>query len=163
MVFHGNIAPIFTQPNHPGTGAKMPVSIKKDQAEDSLRNILQASGYDLSPEGHFGNGGVDVIASRGDDIFYIDVIGYKVNGPKHARDFYEAFFRAVSRLKEGAKKCVIALPYGAKCRLPARAMHQGDAWTRIGEVFPELEIWLIDEAYGRIERSGWNEWRKTAN
>ena len=40
---------------------------------------------------------------------YIEVIAYKSSGPARAKDFYEAFFRAISRLDDGATECVIAI------------------------------------------------------
>lgn len=136
----------------------MPSIVSNSDAEQCLRAILKSEGYELSPVRQFGETGVDVIASRAADIFYIEVIGYKSSGPARAKDFYESFFRAISRLKHGAKKCVIAMPINAKVGLPARANQYGIAWGRIGMAFPELEIWLIDTEKRAIERSAWAEW-----
>ena len=132
--------------------------LSNNDAENCLRTVLKSEGFELSPERRFGETGVDVIASRDSDTFYIEVIGHKSSGPARARDFYESFFRAISRLKDGAKKCVIALPINAKIGLPARANQYGIAWDRIGMAFPELEIWLIDTEKMTIERSTWIEW-----
>jgi hypothetical protein len=136
----------------------MPSLVKNEDAERCLRGILEAQGYELSPERQFGETGVDVIARHGDESFHIEVIGYKSSGPARAKDFYESFFRAVSRLKDGAERCVVAMPSNAKQGLPARANHYGKAWTRIGRAFPELEIWLINIEDGTVERSTWNQW-----
>lgn len=136
----------------------MPSIVKNADAENCLRSTLQSEGYELSPERQYGETGVDVIARRGTDTFHIEVIGYKKSGPARAKDFYESFFRAVSRLKDGARKCVIAMPINAKRGLPARANHYGEAWIRIGRAFPELEIWLIDVEKKTIERSKWRQW-----
>jgi hypothetical protein len=141
----------------------MPSIVKNSFAERCLRETLQSEGYKLSPNRQFGETGVDVIASRGDDIFHIEVIGYKSSGPARAKDFYESFFRAVSRLKDGAKRCVIAMPNFAKRGLPTRARQYGEAWIRIGKAFPELEIWLIDVENKTIERSSWNQWGRQQN
>ena len=136
----------------------MPSLVKNADAEQCLRGILKNQGYELSPERRHGETGVDVIARQADDTFHIEVIGYKSSGPARAKDFYESFFRAVSRLKDGAETCVIAMPSNAKRGLPARASHHGEAWTRIGQAFPELAIWLIDVEDRTIERSTWNQW-----
>jgi hypothetical protein len=136
----------------------MPSIVSNKDAEKCLREILNSEGYELSSERKFGETGVDVIASRYNDIFHIEVIGYKSSGPARAKDFYESFFRVISRIKDGAERCVIAMPINAKIGLPARANQYGVAWGRIGLAFPELEIWLIDTENRCIEKSTWSEW-----
>ncbi len=89
---------------------------------------------------------------------HIEVIGYKSSGPVRAKDFYESFFRAVSRLSDGADRCVIALPHLFKKGLPARAGQHGEAWRRLGDAFPELEIWLVnvdEDSYAPSKRNEW--------
>ena len=136
----------------------MPSIISNNDAETCLREIMESEGFNLSPERKHGETGVDVIASQNNEIFHIEVIGYKSSGPARAKDFYESFFRVISRIKDGAKKCVIAMPINAKVGLPARANQYGVAWGRIGFAFPELEIWLIDTEKRIIEKSTWSEW-----
>lgn len=51
----------------------------------------------------------------------IEAIGFKSSPPARAKDLFESFFRAASRLKDGAKKLAIALPLRAQAGLPARA------------------------------------------
>lgn len=136
----------------------MPSIITNSNAELCLRSVLESEGYELSPERKHCETGVDVIASNTVDTYYIEVIGYKSSGPARAKDFYESFFRAISRLKDGAKRCVIAMPINSKRGLPARAGHYGEAWERIGRAFPELEIWFIDIDNSSIERSTWKQW-----
>ena len=158
---HGKESPVLIRGKGQGYAAEktnMPSIVKNIDAERCLRSILQKEGYELSPERGYGETGVDVIARHGTGIFYIEVIGYKKSGPARAKDFYESFFRAVSRIKAGARRCVIALPINAKRGLPARANHYGEAWIRIGRAFPELEIWFIDVERNMIERSTWNQW-----
>lgn len=138
----------------------MPSIVKNNDAEQCLRFVLKSEGYELSPERKNGENGVDVIACRDSETYHIEVIGYKAKGSTRAKDFYESFFRAISRIKDGAQKCVIAMPINAKIGLPARARQYGVAWDRIGQVFPELEIWLIDYGKKTIERSTWCEWNQ---
>ena len=138
----------------------MPSIVLNKDTEQCLREILTFEGFELSPERKAGETGVDIIANRNIDVFHIEVIGYKSSGPARAKDFYESFFRVISRLNNGAEKCVIAMPINAKIGLPARANQYGIAWDRIGMAFPELEIWLIDIKNKQIEKSTWAEWRK---
>ena len=136
----------------------MPPAISNFEAENSLRTILMAEGFSLNPPRMHGQTGVDILATRGDEQFHIEVIGYKNSGPARAKDFYESFFRVISRIKDGATQCVIALPKQAGIGLPARARQYAIAWERIGHAFPELEIWLIDTDNLSYQRSAWNEW-----
>jgi hypothetical protein len=136
----------------------MPSIVTNAETEICLRNILHAEGYSLSLERGHGETGVDIIATKGEHQFYIEVIGHKSSGPARAKDFYESFFRAISRLKNDAKICVIALPHLAKRGLPIRAKHYGPAWERIGKAFPELEIWLANVDMSSYEKHTWNSW-----
>jgi hypothetical protein len=132
--------------------------VSNSDAEQCLRSILTAQGFSLSPTRMHGQTGVDFLATRGEDRYHIEVIGYKGSGPTRAKDFYELFFRVISRIKDGAIHCVIAMPKQAEVGLPARARQYGIAWKRIGDAFPELEIWLIDTTRESYQRSSWNEW-----
>ena len=84
------------------------------EVERCLREILLSERYSLSPQRTYGENDVDIIAERNGKKWHIEVIGYKKSGPARAKDFYEAFFRAVSRLNDGAEHCVIALASQAK-------------------------------------------------
>ena len=92
------------------------------------------------------------------NTLHIEAIGYKKAGPSRAKDFYEAFFRIVSRLNDGATQCVIALSHRAETGLPARAKQHRVAWLRIADAFPELEIWFVDTDKGGYRRMTWREW-----
>ncbi len=138
----------------------MPAIVPNEATEECLRQVLANEGYSLNPPRAHGETGVDIIARKDDLDIYIEVIGYKSSPPARAKDFYESFFRAVSRIKNGAGKCVIAIPHLAERGLPARASQHGEAWTRIGNAFPELEIWLVNVEGKSYDRSAWNEWLK---
>lgn len=128
------------------------------ETEHCLRMILTGEGYRLSKAREPGETGVDIVAELKEQALHIEVIGYKSSGPARAKDFYEAFFRAVSRLDDGATHCVVAISHLAGRGLPARARQHGTAWRRIGEAFPELEIWLVDLESERYDRYKWNDW-----
>ena len=132
--------------------------IKNEDVEKRLRDMLEAEDYALSKLRNWGETGVDILATKDGETFHIEVIGYKSSGPARAKDFYEVFFRAVSRLNDGAAHCVIALPKQFKTGLPQRARQHGIAWKRIGDAFPELEIWLIDVENKTYKKTGWESW-----
>ena len=136
----------------------MPSLVTSTVTENCVREFLSAAGYQLSPPRRHGETGVDIQASRGTEELFIEVIGFKSSPPARAKDFYEIFFRAVSRLDRGATKCVIVLPARFGVGLPARAIQHGTAWRRIGQAFPELCIWLVDTEACSITKRQWNEW-----
>lgn len=137
----------------------MPSKIKNADIEMILRGLLEEEGYQLSSFKFHGETGEDIIASKEDELpICIEVIGYKSNGSTRSRDFYEAFFRAISRLKENPVKIVIAMSSLAKEGLPRRVCQYEIAWQRIGISFPELELWLIDTENFTYQRTLWNDW-----
>ena len=136
----------------------MPSIIRNDAVETCLRRILKREGYGLSKPKHHGQTGVDIIAEKGMERFHIEVIGYKSSGPARSKDFYEVFFRAISRIKDGATHCIIALPSRAGPWLPRRAGQYGVAWRRIGKAFPELHVWLVDVDKASYKKTSWSEW-----
>jgi len=137
----------------------MPSIVRNDANEDCLRTLLRKEGYVLEnlPGGN-GQTGVDIVATKGDQRLHIEVIGFKSSPPARSKDFYEVFFRAISRIKDGATECVIALPARSAVGLPQRARHYGIAWQRLGQAFPELQIWLVDTEKLSYTKTTWNEW-----
>lgn len=125
-----------------------------------LRRFLANAGYRLTNPRGYGETGVDLIAEKGDQSIQIEIIGYSASPSKRARDFFEAFFRAVSRINDGASECVIAAPREYSRGLHRRASHYGVAWQRLGDAFPELSIWLIDCRHdgSTVEFTKWNDW-----
>lgn len=119
--------------------------------------MLLDEGFKLSPQ--LGNGelGVDIIASKRTIRYHIEVIGYKKSGPARSRDFYEVFFRAISRLNDGANKLVIALPIQFRVGFPSRVNQYRIGWERISKVIPELSIWFVDNEKHYYERTTWRK------
>ncbi len=136
----------------------MPLVVQNSELETSLRTMLERDGYVLSPERGHGETGVDIIARKATDEIHIEVIGYKAKGQTRAKDFFECFFRTVSRIDDGAKRCVMALHKQAERGLPARACQYGEAWKRIDIAFPELEVWLVDLEADSYRVTTWGEW-----
>src|SRR6266568_8398592 len=136
----------------------MPSLIKGSATEKTLRSLLMKEGFRLNKIRFDGETGVDILATKGKRDVHIEVIGFKSSPPARSRDFMQCFFRAVSRIEDGASRCVIALPSRWQNGLPQRAKQYGSAWRRIGRAFPELEIWLVDTGTGSYSETKWNDW-----
>ncbi|NQU97248.1 MAG: hypothetical protein HQ548_06355 [Chloroflexi bacterium] len=136
--------------------AKKPES---KEVETVLRRCLVDEGYKLNNPLGRGETGADIIARRRKEAIYIEVIGFDTRPPRRSKDFYESFFRAVSRLNGGTTSVVIALPARFGRGLRQRARQYRVAWARIGKAFPELAIWLIDTESQEYERHTWAEWQ----
>ena len=132
--------------------------VSNHEVETCLREVLSKEGFSLSRPRSHGQNGVDILATKDGEPFHIEVIGYKKQGSARAKDFFEVFFRAVSRLNDGAKHCVVALSSRSEAGLPARAGQYREAWRRIATSFPELEIWLVDTVNRAYRRTQWCQW-----
>jgi len=137
----------------------MALSESGEQVESVLRRLLPRQGYKLlNKPRKQGETGADIIARKGDMQVFIECIGFQEVAPLRSKQFYEVFFRAISRLKDGATRCVIALPIRFKRGMNQRANHYGEAWKRIGDAFPELEIWFVNVKENTYEEHKWSDW-----
>jgi hypothetical protein len=136
----------------------MPILVSSKQVEAIVRETLASQGYELSAERGHGETGTDIVAEQGTEVLHIEAISFKTAPPARAKDFYEVFFRAVSRIELGATHCVIALPARFGMGLHQRAKAIGSSWSRIAVAFPELSIWLVDTSDGSIRKTGWESW-----
>jgi hypothetical protein len=136
----------------------MPAIVSDSEIERCLRGLLKEEGFSLSLKRAHGQTGVDLLASKKGEVYHIEIIAYKRAGSARAKDFFEAFFRVVSRLDDGAKHCVLALSRRTEIGLPARANQHRVAWRRIRKTFPELEIWLVDTEKCTYRRTTWGQW-----
>lgn len=134
------------------------MTVKNQATEKALRACLDAEGFSLSEPRVNGETGVDLIAKKGNEEFHIEIIGFKRSPPSRSKDFFEVFFRAISRLCRGATRIVIALPARFGQGLVQRAANYGVAWERLGLAFPELELWLVETGPPSYTRSTWGEW-----
>jgi len=119
---------------------------------------LRSEGYELSKPLKSGETGTDIIARLGDKKVHIEVIGFDTSPPRRSKDFYESFFRTISRLDRDATSVVMALPSRFGRGLRQRARQYGIAWERIARAFPELSIWLVDVEGETYQRHSWGEW-----
>jgi len=134
-------------------------TISSDSVENCLRKILLTEGYSLSRKRQYGETGVDILAKKDKEIFHIEVIGYKSSPPRRSMEFYQVFFRAISRLEDQSSHCVLALPVQFRVGLPQRVNQYRTAWNRIAKAFPELEIWLINVEVSTYQRTKWSDWQ----
>ena len=140
----------------------MALSVTGDQIETTLRKLLPQRGYKLLNKPRTqGETGADIIAKKNHEEVFIECIGYQENPPLRSKQFYEGFFRSVSRLKDGATRCVLALPARFNKGRKLRAEQYGEAWTRIGNAFPELEIWPVSVKENTYYECKWNDWPKS--
>jgi hypothetical protein len=137
----------------------MALSVTGKQVESVLRKLLHKQKYRLLNKPRIqGETGADIIVKKSDMKIFIECIGFQKVPPVRSKQFYEVFFRAISRLKNGATRCVLALPIRFKAGMNQRAEHYGEAWKRIGKAFPELEIWFVNVTKKDCEKHKWNDW-----
>ncbi len=137
----------------------MSFTVTNIETENCLRELLKKEGYKLSGKGGLGKLGSDIKATKDNEVWHIEVAGFKKQGVERVKDFYEAFFQAVSRLNnKDCKHCIIAMPEESRKSLPIRAKIYKVAWERIAKAFPELEIWLVDVENKKYQRTPWIYW-----
>ena len=100
----------------------------------------------------------DIVARKGKESLFVEVIGFQVVPSIRSREFYECFFRAISRDRDlPDQRLIMALPARFANGMGQRQRQYPKAWKKIGEAFPNLEIWYVDtEAATVIERSWLN-------
>ena len=137
----------------------MPSAITIIETENCLRELLKEEGYKLSTKSGLGKLSSNIKATKDNEVFYIEIIGSETSRLESVKDFYEAFFQAVSRLNnKDCKHCIIAMPEKSRKSLPIRAKIYKVAWERIAKVFPELEIWLVDVENKKYQKTSWIYW-----
>ena len=122
------------------------------------RTLMETPGEPIRKSDHKPPLRLRSAARKPGDALFIEVIGFKDSPPARSKDFFEVFFRVISRLNEGARRLVIALPDGFSRGLHQRASVYGPAWARLGVAFPELEVWLVDHKEPSYRRTTWAEW-----
>jgi len=137
----------------------MALLVTGKQVESTLRKLLLRQRYKLlNKPRKWGETGADIIAQKSSMKVFIECIGFQKVPPVRSKQFYEVFFRAVSRLKDGATRCVLALPIRFKDGINQPAKYYGEAWKRIGNAFPELEVWFVNVKENVYEEHKWNGW-----
>jgi hypothetical protein len=141
----------------------MQSSVTKIEVENCLRELLKKEGYKLRSKKGRGKLGADIKATINKEDWYFETIGTGAgqSSIEGIRDFYHAFFSAISRLNnKSCKHIIIAVPESLRKILPVRAKIYKAGWKRITEAFPELEIWLVDTENKSYQRTTWGYWLK---
>jgi hypothetical protein len=137
----------------------MPSLETSKEIENCLRGLIAEEGYKLSKKTGLGKLGPDIKATKENENWYIEVVGFEEPGIERIQDFYQAFFQAVSRLNnKDCRHIVIAMPKKAAKILSIRAKIYKVAWERIANIFPELEIWLVDVENQKYQKTSWIYW-----
>lgn len=131
--------------------------ISSKQVEKVIRRLLEDDGYSLSPTKKQGETGADITAKKSDSTYFIEVIGFQSHPPIRSREFYEAFFRAISRDRNNPNNIlVIGLPIRFKNGMKQRKYQYPIAWEKLGRVFPNLKLWYIDTEQNTMQERFWN-------
>ena len=135
------------------------VKLEKSEAvESALRNYLLDLGFTLSKPKQHGETGCDLVAIKGRKRLFIEVIGFQSAPPTRSKEFFECFFRAVSRDQgKHGDRLVMALPIRFARGKVQRKRQYGIAWEKIGNAFPNLEIWYVDTHNGHVVERSWTQ------
>ena len=139
----------------------MSTSKTNSEMENVLRDLLKDEGYKLTKRTGLEKLSSDIKVSLDDGGLYIEIIENEEPGVKKNIDFYQAFFKALSRLNnKNCKHIIIAMLESSRKNLPIRAKIHKVAWKRIAEAFTELEIWLVDTVNKKYQKTSWIYWLK---
>jgi hypothetical protein len=83
-----------------------------------------------------GETGCDLIATRESESLFIEIIGFHSVPPIRSREFYELFFRTISRDTGGQNnRLVMALPARFAIGMRRRKQQSGLAWNKSAKPF----------------------------
>ncbi|MCZ7404644.1 MAG: hypothetical protein O8C67_06895 [Candidatus Methanoperedens sp.] len=127
--------------------------IKQENVIERIKEFFGKNNCPLPQKSPSDNRRPDLILKKDGLTYYIEAIAFNENKGKNQSDFWKAFAQAISRLnrdsiwesnREKPDKIVIALPEEFKRGWKSRVnIHGKDVWCRIGNAFPELEIWFV--------------------
>lgn len=130
--------------------------VEAADVERVVRKYLGKSGHSLSSPKKYGQTGVDIIATHEKHTCFVEIIGFQSHAPTRSREFYEAFFRIISRDRNNPHDIlVLALPKRFKNGMRQREQHYPIAWDKLGKAFPNLKLWYVDTEKGSIEEYQW--------
>ncbi len=123
--------------------------IKQENVVKIIRDFFGENNCRLPPKSAADNRGPDLILETNGLTYYIEAIAFNEKKGKNQSDFWKAYAQAISRLNRESNwgkpdKIVIAHPEEFKRGWKSRVeIHGKDVWCRIGNAFPELEIWFV--------------------
>lgn len=131
--------------------------VEATDVERVIRKYLKESGYSLSSPRNYGQTGADIIAKFGESTCFVEIIGFQSHAPIRSREFYEAFFRVISRDRNNPQdSLVLALPKRFKDGMRQRKQHYSVAWNKMGEAFPNLKLWYVNTDEDTVEEYQWS-------
>jgi hypothetical protein len=136
----------------------MPKLVEANDVEQVVRRYLGSKGCILSPHKEHGQTGVDIVARHGKSTWFVEVIGFQSHPPIRSREFYEAFFRVISRDRDNPDHIlVLALPKRFKNGMSQRKQQYPVAWGKLGGAFPNLRLWYVDTEHNTVEEYLWSD------
>ena len=125
--------------------------------EEVIRRYLEGKGCTLSPAKKRGQTGADITATRGVSTWFVEVIGFQSHPPIRSREFYEAFFRVISRDRDNPDDVlVLGLPNRFKDGMRQRKQQYSVAWRKLGKAFLNLRLWYVDTEENTVEEYPWS-------
>jgi hypothetical protein len=117
-------------------------------AQETLEAWFRTAGHQVLANNARGDRpGPDYVVQVGERRVAVEVIGHKHNGVSRTNDFRSAFFQLLTRLDDPAGtpgRLALAMPIVHVRGSRDRRTGMNAAWERIGEAFPELEVWYLD-------------------
>jgi len=130
--------------------------VESSDVEQIVRKLLREKGCTLSVPKGKGQTGSDITAISGKSTWFVEVIGFQSHPSIRSREFYEAFFRIVSRNRDNLDDIlVLALPKRFKNGMAQRKHQYLIAWEKLGKTFPNLYIWYVDTKRKMVEEYPW--------
>jgi len=135
----------------------MPKLVEAKDVELVIRRYLEMRGCTLSPRKGRGQTGADITAKCGKVTWFVEVIGFQSHPPTRSREFYEAFFRVISRDRGNPDDVlVIGLPKRFKDGMKQRKEQYPVSWEKLGKAFPNLRLWYVDVERDTLEECSWS-------
>jgi len=129
---------------------------KSLEVEQVVRKYLEDKGCSISSYKRKGETGPDIKATRGKYTWFVEAIGFEEHPWIRSREFYEAFFRVISRDTNSSNETlVLALPRRFKDGMRQRTRNYPVAWAKLGRTFSNLRIWYVDTEEGTVEEYQW--------
>lgn len=131
--------------------------VQARDVEQVIRRSLEGKGYALSPRKKRGQTGADITARYDKSTLFVEVIGFQSNPPTRSREFYEAFFRVISRDRGNPDDIlIVGLPKRFKNGMRQRKQQYPVAWEKLGKAFPNLRLWYVDTEQNTLEEYPWS-------
>jgi len=131
--------------------------VEARDVEQVIRRYLEGKGCTLSPRKKRGQTGADIIARYDKSTWFVEVIGFQSHPPTRSREFYEAFFRVVSRDRGNPDDIlIVGLPKRFKDGMRQRKQQYPVAWEKLGKAFPNLRLWYVGTEQDTLEEYSWS-------